>query len=222
MSISDDIIKYYRDRAKEYEEIYSWRDPYRQKEQNLMEKEIKEFLINSEIIDVGCGTGYWTQKVSEVAKSIIGIDINQSVLDIAYSKKYHCPTEFKIMDAYKLTNFNKYFSGALVTFWLSHVKKEDLNIWINNLHSILKNGAHVFFSDNNYIKDISGELITKQGDSNTYRLRTLNDGRKYLIVKNYYTLEEILQIFKKHTKGIKKENIFYGNCFWWIKYTLFK
>jgi ubiquinone/menaquinone biosynthesis C-methylase UbiE len=93
--MSDDLVKYYKDRAKEYEQVYEWRDQNRQEEQDLMGAEMKAFLSDTDVIDVGCGTGYWTQRISETTKSIVGIDINQSVLDIAASKTYHCPTEFK-------------------------------------------------------------------------------------------------------------------------------
>ena len=40
MPMSDDMVKYYRDRAKEYEEIYEWRDPQRQEEQDRMGEEL--------------------------------------------------------------------------------------------------------------------------------------------------------------------------------------
>jgi ubiquinone/menaquinone biosynthesis C-methylase UbiE len=220
--MSEDIVKYYRDRAREYEEVYEWRDPYRQEEQLLMETEMKQFLSGTDLIDVGCGTGYWTLRVSETVKSIIGVDINQSVLDIATTKNYQCPTEFRVMDAYKLEYPVNAFSGALASFWLSHVLKENLDNWIDQVHRILRPGARVFVSDNTYVDGISGEFVKKPGDSNTYRLRTLNDGSKHLILKNYFTAEELWELFSKHTKGVTREDVFHGKCFWWIKYTLLK
>jgi len=42
--MSNDMIKYYRDRAKEYEEIYEWRDSHRQEEQDQLETQIKRAL----------------------------------------------------------------------------------------------------------------------------------------------------------------------------------
>jgi len=216
--MSEDMIKYYRDRAKEYEQVYDWRDPYRQEEQLLMEKEMKEYLAGTNLIDIGCGTGYWTSRVSETAKSIVGIDINQSVLDIALNKTYKCPTEFKIMDAYNIQYPEKTFTGSLASFWLSHVRLENLDQWIIQMHKKLKPNARVFISDNSYIERISGELIRKADDKNTYRLRTLNDGSKHLIIKNYFTKEELYTIFNTHSK-INIENIFQGKCFWWIKYS---
>jgi ubiquinone/menaquinone biosynthesis C-methylase UbiE len=219
-SMSGDLVKYYKDRAKEYEQVYEWRDPRRQEEQDLMGAEMMNFFSGMDVIDIGCGTGYWTQIISETAKSIMGIDINQTVLDIAISKTYHCPTEFKVMDAYRIDYPEKTFGGALTSFWLSHVRREDLDGWIKQMHRILKPGARVFVSDNAFIEGVGGDLVSKPGDPNTYKLRTLNDGSKHLIVKNYFTKDELLELFSRHTRCVTGENIFHGRCFWWIKYTL--
>src|SRR5512139_1821200 len=42
----------------------------------------------------------------------------------------YCHTEFKVMDAYRIEYPEKTFGGALASFWLSHIKKEDLDGWI--------------------------------------------------------------------------------------------
>ncbi|MCW4051552.1 MAG: class I SAM-dependent methyltransferase [Candidatus Bathyarchaeota archaeon] len=220
--MSDDMVKYYRDRAKEYEQIYEWRDPNRQEEQDKMEIELKRVFIGLDVLDIGCGTGYWTQRISETAKSIVGIDVNQAVLDIAGSKKYGCPTEFKVMDAYKIDYPEDTFTGAIASFWLSHVLLEDIDAWIEQMHRVMKPGARVFIADNTFIEGVGGKLQTKPDDLNTYKLRTLNDGSQHLIVKNYLTTEELVETFSRHTGGVNKKNVFMGSCFWWISYTLEK
>lgn len=211
------MVKYYSDRAKEYEEIYAWRDPQRQEEQDLMESTLKEAFRRRRLLDIGCGTGYWTQRISETAKSIIGIDINETVLEIARSKEYGCPTEYRIMDAFHM-EFEERFSGALASFMLSHVLRDDIPGWLEHVHSFLEPGARVFFADNTYIEGIGGKLQTKQDDPNTYKLRTLNDGSQHLIVKNYFTTEELAELFGAHSKGVNEKNVFMGHCFWWISY----
>ena len=216
--MSADMVKYYKDRAKEYEQIYEWRDPHRQEEQDRMGEEIKKDLQGCRVLDIGCGTGYWTQRVSQVAESITGIDINDTVLEIARAKSYGCPTLFRQMDAYSL-DFQKPFTGVLASFWLSHVPREKIGPWIGQMHGVLRPGARVFIADNTYIEGVGGKLVTKPGDPNTYKLRTLNDGSQHLIVKNYFTVDELVETFGTHSKGVTEKNVFYGKCFWWISYT---
>jgi ubiquinone/menaquinone biosynthesis C-methylase UbiE len=155
--MSDDMVKYYRDRAKEYEEIYEWRDPYRQEEQDLMEKTLKDVFKDSRVLDIGCGTGYWTQRISDTAENIVGIDINETVLEIARRKEYGCPTEYRFMDAYDM-DFSEKFTGTLATFMLSHVPREDISSWLEHVHRFLEPSAMVFIADNTYIEGIGGRL----------------------------------------------------------------
>ena len=218
-TMSADIVKYYSDRAKEYEQIYEWRDPDRQEEQNQMGAEMRKALKGRSVLDVGCGTGYWTQRASTTAERITGIDINETVLDIAKSKKYDCPTAFRLMDAYDLEFPNRSFTGALASFWLSHVPREKMGSWIEELHRVLEPEAHVFIADNTFIEGVGGKLITKPGDPNTYKLRTLNDGSQHLIVKNYPTAHELVELFGEHSRGITEKNVFHRRCFWWVSYS---
>ena len=220
--MSEDMVKYYRDRAREYEQIYEWRDPRRQEEQDLLGEELRQAFRGRNVLDIGCGTGYWAERVSETAERVTGIDINETVLEIARSKTYGCPTEFRQMDAYSM-EFPPYtFTGALASFWLSHVRREDMDGWIEHMHSVLAPGAQVFIADNTYIEGVGGRLVTKDGDPNTYKLRTLNDGSQHLIVKNYFTAEELVELFSRHIDGVTAGDVFHGRCFWWISYTLEK
>jgi len=211
------MVKYYRDRAKEYEEIYEWRAPHRQEEQNLMEKTLKEVFKDRSVLDIGCGTGYWTQRISDTAENIVGIDINETVLEIARRKEYGCPTEYRVMDAYDM-DFSEKFTGTLATFMLSHIPREDISSWLEHVHRFLEPGAMVFIADNTYIEGIGGRLETNPDDPNTYKLRTLNDGTQHLIVKNYFTTEELVEYFSACSKGIDEKNVYMGKCFWWINY----
>jgi ubiquinone/menaquinone biosynthesis C-methylase UbiE len=84
--LNTDIVTYYRDRAKEYEEIYF--KPERQEELKKLEDILKNVFKDKTVIEIACGTGYWTEKISETAKSIFATDINNLVLEVALSKKY--------------------------------------------------------------------------------------------------------------------------------------
>ena len=215
--MSEDMVKYYRERAREYEEVYRWRDPHRQEEQAAMERALLEAFQGCRVLDVGCGTGYWTQRVSRVARSMVGVDINETVLEIARSKDYYCPVEFRRMDAYQM-ELDQRFTGLMATFMLSHVKRSHIQDWLTHLHGFLEPGASVFFADNVYIEGVGGPLVVKEGDPNTYKLRTLKDGSQHLIVKNYFHVGELVQIFGAHSRGVGPDSVFHGHCFWWVSY----
>ena len=91
----ESLAHYYARRADEYEEIYFRDDPQRQKEQAMIRSRIKETFRGLNVLEVACGTGYWTQFVSETANRITATDVNKEVLEIAKLKRYTCPVLFE-------------------------------------------------------------------------------------------------------------------------------
>ena len=73
-------------------------------------------------------------------------------------------------------------------------------------------------ADNVYIPEVGGDLVTREGDENTYKLRKLKDGSENLVLKNYYSAKELEEIFSRHIKDFNLRNVFYGNCFWYVTY----
>ncbi|MGC9781017.1 MAG: class I SAM-dependent methyltransferase [Candidatus Heimdallarchaeota archaeon] len=183
---------------------------------------LKQYLKGRKVIEVACGTGYWTQFLSETAKEITAIDINNEVLVLARQKNYLCPISFQIMDAYQLAFDNESFNAGLANFWFSHIPKTKIDDFISELHRILKPRSRVFITDNHHLhlSDSLGELITREDDANTYKLRQLEDGSQYIVLKNYYSEDELFRIFSKHGKRFSKSNISFGEFFWRVTYEL--
>lgn len=210
-----DIVEYYRRRAGEYEEIYEWRDPHRQEEQEVLGEAIKESLRGRRVLEVACGTGYWTRVLSESARMIMATDIGEEVIELAKGKRYHCPVRFRWEDAYDLS-----FDGGFAFSWFSHIPRHRIDHFLKGFHRVLQDGSKVFMADNVYIRGIGGELTKMEGDSNTCKHRTLKDGSEFTIVKNYFSTEELVEIFGRHVAGFSEEDVFYCRCFWYVDYEL--
>jgi ubiquinone/menaquinone biosynthesis C-methylase UbiE len=213
------LATYYAQRAAEYEKIYFRDDPQRQKEQSEIQSQIREVLLGLEIFEVACGTGYWTQFASETADRIVATDINDEVLEIAKQKNYSCPVLFENADAYSLPFEPNSFTGGLANFWFSHVPKNRIDEFLTGFHKLLKPGSPVFICDNVFVEGIGGELIRKEGDEDTYKLRTLKNGTRQEILKNYFSRKELFEIFQNYDHSFSEKNIVIGKCFWAVKYT---
>lgn len=214
-----EINKYYSKRAKEYEKIYYRTDPLRQDEQNKISKKIKELFEDKKVLEVACGTGYWTTYLSETAKEITAIDNSTEVIKIAKKKKYRCPVYFKKCDAYHLPFKINSFEGSLVNFWFSHIPKEKIKPFLDNLHSVLLNNSVVFIADNVFNENIGGKLVKDSRSNNTYKIRVLEDGEQYKVLKNYYSEQEIKKIFNSDMVIL---DIYFGSCFWYVCYEVKK
>jgi 2-polyprenyl-3-methyl-5-hydroxy-6-metoxy-1,4-benzoquinol methylase len=209
--------KYYGKRAKEYEDIYHRNDPVRQSEQIQIADLMTGLFSGKNVLEIACGTGYWTEKFASVAKSITGVDFAMETLEIAKLKKLPVTVKFIQDDAYALKKIKGSYDAGLANFWFSHVPKSRVKEFLNTFHSKLENGAIVFMADNVYIKGVGGELLATatEEEENTYKIRTLKDGSKHKVLKNYYNMEGLEATFSSVGSELKIET---GKCFWWVSY----
>lgn len=215
-----DLVEYYKERAEEYDEIYEWRDPHRQEEQRILGEAIKESLDGRRVLEVACGTGYWTRILSQTAESLMATDLGEEVMELAKEKKYACPVTFRKEDAYNLSFSNGSYDGGFSFSWFSHIPRKRIDSFLKGFHRVLKTGSRVFMADNVYIPGVGGKLIKPAGSEDTYKKRTLKDGREFTIIKNYYSADDLKTIFNRHVNGFDLDNIFQGNCFWYVSYEI--
>lgn len=211
---------YYRRRAKEYDQMYYRNDPRWQKELRQLADTLKEKFKGRRVLEIACGTGYWTQFLSETAQRIVATDVVQEMLEIAKTKQYKCPVSFRKEDAYNLSFKDGSFDGGLANFWFSHVPKNRIDSYLEGFHRVLQSGSRVFMADNVYIPVIGGKLVTREGDENTYKLRRAKDGSEDLVLKNYFSVDELIKIFCRYAKKLSRENVSYGSFFWFVVYDL--
>lgn len=208
--------KYYSKRAQEYEKIYYRDDPVRQKEQIEIANSIKELSLGRNVLEIACGTGYWTEKLAQVANKVVATDLSNETLEIAKQKNMPINKVAIVQcDAYKLNEIEGNFDLGCALFWFSHIPKSRIDEFLESFHQTLGKGARVFMADNIYLEGVGGELILKEGEEDTYKIRKLADGTEYEVIKNYYSEEDLKRIFEKKSIGL---NVYMGKCFWWIEY----
>jgi SAM-dependent methyltransferase len=212
----DDLIEYYSQRAPEYEEIYHRGDPTRQAELKQIADEIRRTFGSRRVLEVACGTGFWTKILLEVAAEVVATDASTAMLDLARQKLGRHPAlRLEQVDAYELLSLGGNFDAALANFWLSHVPRARIEQFLQQLHARLKPGAVIFMADNMNVAGIGGELVRPEGSLDTYKVRQLKDGSVHKILKNYFTADELSQVFRPHCRGLE---MFCGTAYWWVRY----
>src|SRR6187397_3532726 len=79
------LESYYAKRAREYEQVYE--KPERQHELAWLRERIPKLFKGRTVLEVACGTGYWTQFLAPAARHVYAGDINDAVLEIARDKR---------------------------------------------------------------------------------------------------------------------------------------
>jgi ubiquinone/menaquinone biosynthesis C-methylase UbiE len=212
---SDEIHQYYSARAPEYDRVYS--KPERQTDLRAIEKWLPSLFAGHSIIEVACGTGYWTQFLAPVASEVVAIDASPETLEIAKERVPANTVQFQVGDAYKLPSRPEKFSCAFAGFWLSHVPRQSIENFLHGLHATLQPGARVVFLDNRYVEGNSTPISAPDNSGNTYQLRRLQDGSTHSILKNFPSESELRLAVAKSSSQVKFHSWQY---YWALEYVL--
>lgn len=216
----EDIIRYYSDRTNEYDFTAGYLDKGAEKIRKAMKQRHQAFLKNKDVLEIACGTGYWTNVVAETAESVLATDVSRKMISIA-QKKYKSlkNVTFQVSDAYSLKNISGNFNAAYAHWWWSHIPKSRIREFLFNLHKKLQPGSSVLFSDHlpTYF-DKKIKVIQNEGGDRVEE-RTLSGGKKYLVIKNFPTREEM----QNYLSGLAETIDFLEyDRYWELHYTLIK
>ncbi|MEO6728365.1 MAG: class I SAM-dependent methyltransferase [Candidatus Dojkabacteria bacterium] len=170
---------------------------------------------NSQILDIGAGTGRHLIPLSELGYNVTGIDSSHGMLDIL-EEKIKNKSNTKIIRADVLThNFNSQEFDLIIMMWNSFneiaLNEKDAQRLLTIFGKILKTGGKVLINSDN-------PEVTKMDDAD-YNLNYSKDGKQYDIEwkavgfdqpKNITTYREVVTSEgKKYQTEIKQK--------WWTK-----
>jgi demethylmenaquinone methyltransferase/2-methoxy-6-polyprenyl-1,4-benzoquinol methylase len=183
-AIEDRMRDYYAQRARSYERVYH--KPERQSDLRAMEAALAAPFAGRRVLEVACGTGWWTPHGARAAASWLATDRNPETIAIAQAKPMPPCVRFATVDAYTLAGLEgERFDGAFAGFWWSHVLLTRLPAWLALLHARLQPGAHVVMLDNRFVAGSSTPISRRDALGNSYQRRTLDDGSEHEVLKNF-------------------------------------
>jgi len=127
-----------------------------------------------QILDIGCGDGYYDWLIAKSGAKVVGIDIHEKRLSIAknfYSSEF---TDFFYMDAGEMNFPGACFDKAISLCVIEHLANDEQVM--QNISRVLKPGGHFVFS---------ADSLSNEG-------LTLEERRRHqqrYAVNNFYTVE---------------------------------
>ena len=184
------MAAYYVQRAAHYERVYH--KPERQADLRAIEATLAEPFTGRRVLEVACGTGWWTPHGAARAQHWRATDLSPETLAIAQTKPRPAGVvRFQQADAYSLAELgDEFFDAAFAGCWWSHVPLARLPGWLDTLHARLLPGAVVVVLDNRFVQTSSTPINRHDAEGNSYQLRTLDDGSVHEVVKNFPTPEQ--------------------------------
>jgi demethylmenaquinone methyltransferase/2-methoxy-6-polyprenyl-1,4-benzoquinol methylase len=212
----ESMRQYYAQRAHVYERVYY--KPERQSDLRAMESALAAPFAGRHVLEVACGTGWWTPHGARLAASWLATDLNPETMAIAQSKALPASVRFAVVDAYTLAGIEEqHFDGAFAGFWWSHVPLARLPAWLALLHSRLQPGARVVLLDNRFVAGSSTAISRRDDEGNTYQRRALDDGSEHEVLKNFPDRDGAIAAAGERVRDpVWTEHVHY----WVLSYTL--
>ncbi|HSW03342.1 methyltransferase domain-containing protein [Aquabacterium sp.] len=193
---------YYARRAATYERMYQ--KPERQAELRLMEAAMPTLFESRRVLEIACGTGWWTPFGAARAQRWLATDLNPETMDVARTKPMPTCVEFRSVDAYTLAELgDETFDAAFAGFWWSHVPLARLAGWLATLHARLVPGARVVMLDNRFVAGSSTPISRTDDEGNSYQQRPLDDGSTHEVLKNFPSAEQARTMLRPYTDDLQ-------------------
>lgn len=209
--LKTDMAAYYAQRASHYEEIYE--KPERRAELALLADKVRETLRGHRVLELACGTGYWTARFAAEAASVLATDINPEVIALAQAKNLPADkVAFALADAFDLAVPGTY-SACFAGFLWSHVKRQEQTGFLEQLRAKLGKDTLLVLLDNVYVEGSNTPIARTDLEGNTYQIRRLENGDRYEVLKNFPT-DSALR--KKLAAAVKEIRIVRLEHYWML------
>jgi 2-polyprenyl-3-methyl-5-hydroxy-6-metoxy-1,4-benzoquinol methylase len=201
--ILQEQVRYYRERASEYEEWFFRQGRYDRGESHRqqwfsevaeIEAALRSVAPSGDILELACGTGLWTQHLVNFTTHLTAIDASPEMLALNQQRVGSTSVKYISADIFNWIP-NCQFDFIFFGFWLSHVPIEQFDPFWKMLKKALKPNGRVFFVDSLLTQESTARnhpALNRQG----YSERKLNDGRTYRVVKVFHEPTQLQQLLQ--------------------------
>ncbi|HEU0079167.1 MAG TPA: class I SAM-dependent methyltransferase [Longimicrobiaceae bacterium] len=192
-------IDYYRARAGEYDEWWERRGRYDhgpewnarwRGEVQAARDALARFRPAGEVLELACGTGWWTAELARYADRVTALDASPETLALNRARVEGASVRHVQAEIFSWRPDRRY-DAVFFSFWLSHVPPERFAAFWDTVRAALRPGGRVFFVDSLRTETSTAADHQLPGAGGTVAVRSLNDGRSFRIVKVFYDPAEL-------------------------------
>ncbi len=134
--------------AIEGEQVWNWSSPAGKIRWERRCNMFKDFLkdANKMVLEIGCGSGLFTQELAGTNHTITAIDVSPELLELAKNRVKKKNVVFKIENAYATTFKDNSFDYIVGSSVLHHL---DIESALKEFYRILKPGGGLMFTEPN-------------------------------------------------------------------------
>jgi|SRR5450830_248888 len=178
------LAKFYVINADQLDRAYD--EPARQDDLAAVTARVADVLEGHTVLELACGTGYWTRIIAETADSVHATDINPEVLARAQQHGVPDNVTFAQADAFDLPADIGDYTAVFAGLWWSHVKREEQEKHLAQLRAKLGKDVLLVLLDECYVEGLTTVIARTDLEGNTHQQRMMA-GERVEIVKNFPT-----------------------------------
>jgi cyclopropane fatty-acyl-phospholipid synthase-like methyltransferase len=147
------------------------------------------------ILDVGCGTGLYSNYLVTHGLKVTGFDFAENM--VALAKKTVPAADFKIWDIYDIDKFPGTYDGIFANAVFLHIPKKDLPFLLGKTAAKLKKGGYIYISVKERRIDQPEEILVKDTKyeiqcERFFSLYRMDELKKYVTDEGLKTVYEHL------------------------------
>lgn len=179
----DSVAEYYDNESADYSE---------EQLEDLDEarEQLAALLAGHRILELGCGTGGWTEVLAETAESVLAIDASAAMLEQA-RQHGEAPANVTYLqaDALDLPDDlgNTKFSAVFMAGLWSHLTREQQDALLAGLKRRVGKDVLLVLFDDDYVEGESATIVRTDLQGNTYEFLQDADGNRHELPKSYPT-----------------------------------
>src|SRR3972149_381895 len=130
-------------------EIWNWETPAgKERWRRRVNMLTSHILPAMNVLELGCGTGYFTKELVKTGAQITAIDISDDLLSIAKQTVQSSCVEFRIENAYNMSFPDMCFDSVVGSSVLHHLEIDEA---LSECYRVLKPGGSVYFTEPNML-----------------------------------------------------------------------
>jgi ubiquinone/menaquinone biosynthesis C-methylase UbiE len=135
--------------ANQAGEIWNWESPAgKERWKRRVEMLTSSITQNMIVLELGCGTGYFTKEIAKTGAHVVAIDISEDLINIAKKEVKDGNVEFIIENAYATKFANDSFDAVVGSSVLHHL---DIDKAFIEMYRLLKPGGMMLFTEPNML-----------------------------------------------------------------------
>jgi protein-L-isoaspartate O-methyltransferase len=202
MEHKDQVAAFYAKTAASYEAASNRHE--RANELGELRERVAFLARGQRILELACGTGYWTGVMAASAERIVATDSSVEMLELARKRGLDADkVTFRQADGLDLPQDLGEFTAVFIGFWWSHLKRDEQEAFLTQLRARVGKDVLLIVLDDAYVDGSSSVIARTDAQGNTYQIVSMPDGARVELPKSYPTDSTLRKRLADCTREIK-------------------